>query len=144
MATGISTPITGTSTPARKISHPLHDQPLAEPQVTPAKEDDTSALEAMRAGKPYIAGDAYLDKLRNHALALLQKGNMELDMGRRMAMWNGFLDLRYQDRKRIFIAAPFLCEYVSVVGRRKRLAWAVRETEAAARPCLSETDAGAW
>lgn len=140
MATGISTPVTGTSTPAPKISHPLHDLPLAKPQVTPAKEDDTSALEQMRAGKPYIAGDAYLDKLRNHALALLQKGNMELDMGRRMAMWNGFLDLRYEDRKRIFIAAPFLCEYVSdpesrrLEGRAAGWRWATRLRDVSRRP----------
>lgn len=109
----------GASTPAPRVSHPLHNLKLAEPHVNPAPEDDLTALAAMRAGKPYLAGDAYLDKLRNHALALLQKGNMELDMGRRMAMWrDGLLDLRPGPRGRCFIAAPFLCEYVSAPGSR--------------------------
>lgn len=103
----------GSSTPAPRVSHPLHDLPLAPPYVVPAKEDDETTLHLMRAGKPYFAGDAYLDKLRMHALALLQKGNAELDMTRRMAMWRQLLDLRPGPRGRCFIAAPFLCEYVS-------------------------------
>lgn len=115
----MSAPESGTSSPApaapaARVAHPLHGLRLAAPHVTPAKEDDTAALALMRAGKPYLAGDAYLDKLRNHALALLQKGNLELDMGRRMAMWrSALLDLRPGPRGRCFIAAPFLCEYVS-------------------------------
>lgn len=110
----MSAPQSGSGTPAPRLTHRLHSQPLAAPQVQPAPEDDTSTLEAMRQGKPYTAGDPYLDKLRNHALAILQKGNMELDMQRRMAMWKGFLDLRPGPRGRCFIAAPFLCEYVSL------------------------------
>ncbi len=64
----------------------------------------------MVSGKPYLASDPYLDRLRETYLDLIHTINNERDGGKRAEMWRSFIHFKGEPGKS-FIVSPFLCEY---------------------------------
>ncbi|KAL1410295.1 hypothetical protein Q8F55_004301 [Vanrija albida] len=83
--------------------------PATAPALLPG--EDYEQLENMLAGRPYLASDPYLDRLRVRGFETLYDINRTRDNGERMAALKPFLDCRGGPRNKVWIAAPFTCEY---------------------------------
>lgn len=83
------------------------------PQSPPneAAGESAEGLLGMIAGKPYLAGDKYVDRVRDSMVEPLWQANQERDMAKRMVIFRKHIEFREGPRKRAFIAAPFTCEY---------------------------------
>jgi hypothetical protein len=77
----------------------------------PEGDEDPTQLANMIAAKPYLAGDKYLDRLRNIGAIKLDEIVRVADGPTRMAMWKEFADITGE----VFITQRFFCEYVSGV-----------------------------
>lgn len=89
--------------------------------LTPNTEEGESSeqLDEMIAGRPYLAGDKFISRVRNSTVPLLAAANAEIDMVKRMAIMSDFLEFRGGERNSgPWIVNPFTCEYVSC-GRRQ-------------------------
>ena len=81
--------------PAREIAPP------------PLREGETDEqLKLMRAGKPYIAMDPYLDRVRQWGMDKVFELNNTSDMDARMKLMSEFVGMPEDDPK-VFIARPF-------------------------------------
>lgn len=92
---------------------------MAPPPFPPTAAQTAEQLDNMVSGRPYLAGDKYLDALRQHTADLLYKGNGETDMVKRMALYSQFIEFRKGERNGAFMVQPFTCEYVSRSSRRR-------------------------
>lgn len=88
------------------------------PPIAPAVGETLEQYTAMASGKPYVASDPFLDRLRNRTAALLHQANATVDMAERMEIMRQFLACRARERGEgpggPYIVQPFTCEYVSI------------------------------
>ncbi|WVW79827.1 hypothetical protein I302_101797 [Kwoniella bestiolae CBS 10118] len=79
---------------------------------SPAREgENTDQFDLMVAGKPYIAWDAYLGRVRDESAERVWQFNQERNTEKRMKLAEGFVTLLQQDKGKSSIALPFSCEY---------------------------------
>jgi hypothetical protein len=70
----------------------------------------------MMSGKPYLASDPFLSRYRDTAADQFAAVSAERSMERRMEVLNRVCDMRGgPGQEKVFIAAPFTFEYVSLV-----------------------------
>lgn len=91
------------------MSAPHLTNPLIPP---PEADEETTQLELMIAGKPYLSFKPYLERLRNRGAAKLQEIESEADQDKRMELWRKFAVIG----ENVFIVQRFFCEYVSRRG----------------------------
>ncbi|WWC60041.1 uncharacterized protein I303_102604 [Kwoniella dejecticola CBS 10117] len=78
----------------------------------PVREgEDTVQLELMISGKPYLAFQPYLTRVRDESAEKVYQFNQERNTERRMKLAEGFISLLQQDKGQSSIALPFSCEY---------------------------------
>ncbi|KAK8861193.1 hypothetical protein IAR55_002012 [Kwoniella newhampshirensis] len=76
----------------------------------PSLQDGESytQFELMIAGKPYLAGDKYLCRLRDEQADTLWTINQERNTDKRMALYKSFVNMK---EGKVAIMTPFTCEY---------------------------------
>ena len=87
----------------------------SRPPIPPLTHGETlEQHDIMISGKPYIAMDPLLSRLRDIAAEQLAAVNGENNMDKRMAILNGVCDMRGgKGKEEVLVAAPFTVEYVS-------------------------------
>jgi hypothetical protein len=83
------------------------------PNLQPGEGETTEQFDLMVQGKPYIATDRYLDRLRNHVAKLQDVANKVVGMEERMPLYREYITFRKGERGGAYIVQPFVCEYVS-------------------------------
>ena len=75
--------------------------------------ETTEQFEIMQAGKPYLAVDPYLNRVRNDAAEKLASLNKIGDTEKRMKVMRDIIDMRStKPDPRVYIMNPFTFEYV--------------------------------
>ena len=83
---------------------------LSNPLIPyPEGDEDPTQLSLMIQGKPYLALDSYLDRLRNTGAIKLDKIVSEPDGEKRMDLWRKHAVIG----PNCMIVQRFFCEYVS-------------------------------
>ncbi|WVO19462.1 uncharacterized protein IAS62_000748 [Cryptococcus decagattii] len=73
----------------------------------PEEGEDPTQLSLMISAKPYLAGDKYLDRLRNRGAITLDEITRTPDHGERMELWKKFANVG----EGVSITQRFFCEY---------------------------------
>ncbi|AFR97695.1 maltose O-acetyltransferase [Cryptococcus neoformans var. grubii H99] len=82
---------------------------------TPVEGEDTTQFELMVAGKPYLAMDKYLCRIRDEQAEKLCQINQTRSMEERMKLYADLVNLRGGEEGNVIINIPFTCEYGSTI-----------------------------
>lgn len=81
---------------------------------TPVEGEDTTQFELMVAGKPYLAMDKYLRRIRDEQAEKLCQINQTRSTEKRMELYTDLVNLTGGEEGNVIINIPFTCEYVSM------------------------------
>ncbi|WRT66079.1 uncharacterized protein IL334_003032 [Kwoniella shivajii] len=73
----------------------------------PSKDEDPTQLSLMLSGKPYLASDPYICRIRDDQARKVWEVNQTVDMGPRMKVMSELVRMA----KEVYIVQGFFCEY---------------------------------